>query len=116
MRPAKIAMVIAGVLLGLGALGLVAGGAVLTWAHATQRDDVGYYSTGTHGFDSAAYAITSEHLDVFSGRGDGTPTDTIGTVRVEAERTDGAQVFIGIARQSDIDRYLGGSAHDELRR
>ena len=114
MRPGKIAMLIAGSLLALVAVGFLAGGGTLTWIHATQRDSAGFYSTGTRPFASSSYAITSEHIELLSGEPDWSPAAVIGTVRIRAERVDGGAVFVGLARQSDVERYLRGSAHDEI--
>ena len=47
MRPSKIVLVLAGLLAAVVGLGMAVGGGVLLWAHATQRDDDGFYSTRT---------------------------------------------------------------------
>jgi hypothetical protein len=41
-------LLIAGILVGLLALALAAGGGAAPWAHETQRDAEGYDTTGTH--------------------------------------------------------------------
>jgi hypothetical protein len=47
MRTTRIVALVAGALAALLALGLLAGGGVLLWAHATQRDGDGYYTAPT---------------------------------------------------------------------
>jgi hypothetical protein len=106
----RIVMVVAGALVALLGLGLLGGGALLVWAHTTQRDAAGYYTTSTEHFDTPTYALTSR---VDLGR---TPEDDwifdhpVGTVRIRA--TSETQVFVGIGRQTDVDRWLAGVAHE----
>jgi hypothetical protein len=64
MTGGRIALIVAGSILALVSLGLLAGGGVLVWAHATQRDDDGYYSTRSERFESNGYAIRSDDLDI----------------------------------------------------
>ena len=42
------------------------------------------------------------------------PEDALGRVRVRAERPDGGPVFVGIARERDVDAYLRGVGHAKL--
>ena len=94
----------------------IAGGA-LVWAHSTQRDSAGFYSTSAERVTTSSFAMTSPDLDFGTdgnearwvpGSGDGL------TALVEATGAGGRPVFVGIARQSDVDRYLARSAHDQI--
>ena len=85
------------ILVVLGTLGLIIGIALVV-IHLTQRDD--------------GYAITSEALHF--GDLPGVVSDIVGTVRVTATSSNGRPLFVGIARQSDVNSYLGGVARSEV--
>ncbi|MGH9152371.1 MAG: DUF4389 domain-containing protein, partial [Acidimicrobiales bacterium] len=110
MRPAKVVSVVVGSLAALLALGLAVGGTALVLLHATQRDGDGYYRTSTERFETPTYALTSERVDL---SGDWPGVGDMGTARVVA-RSVGGPVFVGIARPGDVERYLAGTARDEL--
>ena len=113
MKVGKIVVGIIGGLVGLVAIGLVVGGAVLTWAFATQRDADGFLTSPTYGLSSSGHALVSEQLDIASHAGDWLPSG-IATIRFEAE-SDGA-VFVGIGPSSAVDQYLGDVSRDEVTR
>jgi hypothetical protein len=117
VRPLRIIGIVFGSLIALIAMGVLVGGGVAIWAHTTQRDEAGYYTAGPETLASDAYAITSDSVDLqFDARKGGAwvPFDDVGTVRVAVTRTDGGEVFVGIAPQADVDAYLQGTAHDEI--
>lgn len=116
LRGGRIALVIIGALAALIGFGLLVGGAVLGWAHATQRDDAGFYRTGDHALETVTHAITSERIDLGAdlGEGDWVPFDDIGTARVVARPTSDAELFVGIGPSGDVAGYLQGVAHDEI--
>lgn len=115
MRPMRVLLLIAGVVAAFVGAGLGLAGGVLLWGNATQRDDDGYYQTSTERFESPAYAIASEGIDLGGdvGGGDWLPFD-IGTARIVATAAAGAEVFVGIAPTADVNAYLEGTSHDEL--
>ena len=43
----------------LAGIGLGTGGGALVWAHTTQRDSAGYYSTSTESVDTPSFALWS---------------------------------------------------------
>src|SRR4051812_22079464 len=92
----------------IAALLLSLGGALVT-IHLTRRDEHGYFSSSTFQPAAPGYAITSQQLDL-AGGGDGNlardAAELSGTLRVTASSTDGKPIFVGIARQTDADRYL----------
>ena len=64
-----------------------------------------------------SYALTSEGLQIGDVRGHGADwvLDAVdATVRVRASAPDGHPMFIGIAREADLDRYLTQVAHEEI--
>lgn len=115
MRPQKVVLLVLGSIAALLGLALTAAGGVLVGIHATQRDDDGYYTSSIERFETPTYALTSEdiqlHVDA-DGR-DWGPLRDIGTARIEAQ-SQGAAIFVGIARHEDVERFLAASAHDEL--
>jgi hypothetical protein len=97
----------------MGALSLAAFalGGVALWGDA-QRDDDGYISTATHRYTASTAALTTEEIDVdadipgWVGGNDA----VYGKMRMRVESRDGGPVFAGIARTSDVERYLAGAS------
>jgi hypothetical protein len=116
MGVGRAVLVVAGSLAALVGFALLVSGAVLGWAHATQRDDAGYYASGTHRVESAGYAVTSEHIDLGTDVRDGDwfPFDELGTVRLDAVDPGGAPLFVGIGPSDAVDRYLADVAHHQV--
>jgi hypothetical protein len=109
-----VAIVLGALALLVAAVGLV-GGAALVAVQATQRDSDGYYDSGTSTLATPTHGFASEGLAVGS---DG-PTwlfrrARLGTIRVTATGTAVTPIFVGIARRTAVDRYLGHVAHDEV--
>ena len=101
----------------LAALSLASGalGAVSLWADS-QRDDQGYFSTGTHRYTASTSALTTEDIDVEGDvpRWVAGDDDIYGKLRLRVSSHDGAPVFAGIARTADVERYLSGVARTEV--
>src|SRR5687767_2805295 len=116
MRGSRIVLLVVGVLVALVGFPVAAGGGALVWAHATQRDDDGYYSTSMERFETSSRALTSTEIDLATGAGEDWAdfADRWGTVKITLERERGEPVFVGIARRADVERYLDGVSHDEI--
>ena len=115
-RAASLAL-IGGSLLALIAFALLMAGVMVVLAHVTARDSAGFYTSPTERFTTQTYALTSEGMQIGDIRGEGADwtLDALdATVRVRATTVDGDPVFIGIAREQDVDRYLRTSAHEEI--
>ncbi len=117
MRPGRIVALVIGCIAALIGIGLLLGTLALTWAYSTQRDDDGYFSTGTVRIETATAALQSEQIDLGSddrpnrwpfGEGD------LATVRLEATAREGEEIFIGIADSTDVDAFVGDVAHDRV--
>jgi hypothetical protein len=110
-----IALLVVGVLLVLTAGAAAVGGATLTWAYATQRDDDGWFSTGDERFDTGTAAIVSDEIDlgVVPGR-ERVDLGDLATVRIEVESAAEGAVFVGIGPQDEVDVYLQGVARAEI--
>lgn len=113
MRLGRVVVGVIGGLIGLVAVGLIAGGAVLSWAFATQRDADGFLTSPDYRIATSGHAIVSEQVDLAAHPGDWLPSG-IARVRFEAQ-SDGA-VFIGIGPSSEVDGYLGEVSRDEITR
>ena len=106
-----VVMVVAGGILALLALAPLAGGGLLVWADATQKDGDGFFSTPDGRLETTAYAITSDEIDLGADpTRDSTGVDLgdFVTLRLEVEGTSETPAFVGIGPESDVSRYLGG--------
>jgi hypothetical protein len=111
----KTAYLVLGTLATITGMGIGIGGGALVWAHTTQRDAAGFYSTSAERLDTRSFALTSEKVDLGVDTSDyrwvpGGPT----AVRIQATSGSATPVFVGIAPAADVDRYLAGSAHTEI--
>lgn len=99
-----IALALAGLVL-LGAAGLLA-------VHCGQRDSDGYYRSAAVGVSSNGYAVSSAGLDIGSLNSAETFVThrLVKRVRISASTTSGKPIFLGLARRSELDAYLSGSA------
>lgn len=117
MSTKRIVALVIGCVMILPAIGMLFGGGALAVAYATQRDDDGYFDATIEQLQTPTAAITGE--DVRFATDAGSPDWLIDTidldVRLRASALDAEQaIFIGIARQADLDRYLADVAHDRV--
>ena len=109
----RIALLVAGTLLGLIAFGLLAAGCALTLVDQTQRDDSGYVMTPTERLRTPSYALATETVDLRTEAPNWLlEWAGLDEVRVQVERRDGGEAFVGIAPAADAGRFLGGIEHD----
>jgi len=106
----RIVLLAIGALTGLVALGLLAGGAAGLVVDRTQRED-GFVTSPSHSYVTPTYALVSETAELEGPRW--AWRDLVGTVRIRS--TADHPVFLGIAREADVQRYLAGVAHDVVR-
>jgi hypothetical protein len=102
----RVVLIVVGVIAALLSLGLLAGGTALVVVDQTQRDEDGFLMSPSEDFSTATYAIVSESADVDFGGSEGAARAILGDVRIRSE-SDRA-VFIGIARDTDVEEYLSG--------
>jgi hypothetical protein len=112
----QVAMIVIGSILALIGLGLLAGGAAVA-AAAHSRDAAGFVTTGPAQVDSNAYAVAVPGVGVdVRGPDEAYARGLLGTVRIRATSDDPARpVFLGLARTTDVDAYLDGVGHDDVR-
>jgi hypothetical protein len=117
MSTKRTVTLVIGCVLIIPAIALLFAGGALAYGWSTQRDDDGYFDVTIEQLQTPTAAITGE--DVKFAAEPGSPDWLIDTidldVRLQARaiRTDDP-IFIGIARQADVDRYLAGTAHDRV--
>jgi Domain of unknown function (DUF4389) len=109
-----VTAVVVGVLLVFAATGLLTGGGSLLWADATQRDE-GFVTSPSRAVDAAGHAVVGQGV-LLEGEGvDWVVDELLGTARVEVTATGpDDDLFVGVARTADADRYLRGVARAEV--
>jgi len=111
-RHRRLAAIIAAGVVAVISLGFLGTGAMLLWADS-EGDRDGYIATDTERFKTDARALATENLDVDLDGPEGLlDGGTLGKLRIEAASNGGKPVFVGIARTSEVEDYLRGSAHD----
>jgi hypothetical protein len=118
MSGGRIALLVVGVIFLVGALVLAVGGGGLIWLSMTAENDNPMFAPRTTSLKEAdAYAVVSEPFQIDwydESQGDGWGLGDSVTVTVEAESNDSSMgVFVGIARDTDVDNYLGGVRYYE---
>ena len=105
-RAGRVVLIVVGVITALLSLALLAGGTALVVIDQTQRDEDGFLMSPSEDFSSATYAIVSESADVDFGGSESAARAILGDVRIRSESD--RDVFVGIARDIDVDGYLNG--------
>lgn len=109
----RVVTLVVGALMAAISLGLLAGGGAALWADQVLRDDDGYLTSPTRVLSTGQYAVRSERIDL--GEADvswALPDRWLGTVRLRATpTTEGAAVFVGVARTVDVSAYLSAAGY-----
>ena len=118
MSAGKIILLVFGIIVLLISIGLMVGGGALLWTDNVIKDSEGFYNTGTIQIEKDSYAIVSGpvNIDIDTGWDWGWRWDLgdLATFKIEGSSNDlSNQIFIGVARESDIDAYLSGVEYDE---
>jgi hypothetical protein len=105
-----VAAILAGLVL-LSGFGMLLGGVALALGSELMRDDDGFLTSPEAEWRSEGYAVRTESAEIHVDAGAvDVPRRLLGEVQVTADPTTDAGVFVGIARTSDVDRYLAGVA------
>jgi hypothetical protein len=116
MTAGKVLLLAVGLVGGLVGIVLSTAGGWLLWAQLTQRDADGYFAGPAVQLESTGYAVTTEGIDITgTARRNGWMPE-IGHIaaRVSVTPAGGSpQVFVGVASEEDLDRYLAGVDHAE---
>ena len=120
MPVGRIVLVVVGAIVALlGGLATLIGAFGL-WAHATQRDADGFFTTSAEQLQTTSYAIVSDEIDLGASPARTDRVVDLGdlaTVRLRAEAADDPddEIFIGIGPEDDVATYLEGVATAEVR-
>lgn len=118
MSGTRIVLLVVGSLLALLGLAVAAGGGALLWAHETQRDADGYFTTSVERLETGSFALTSPDVDFGArpgGSGWGPELEDLAGIRVAAEGdAPGERVFVGIGPADAVSDYLDGVPHAEV--
>jgi hypothetical protein len=115
MKPSRVILLVIGVLTVLVGASLAAGGTVLGVVAATQRDSEGFFTTSNERFETSTAAITTEEIDLGRpGPEHWWSNRDLATVRLRVDSAKDGAIFVGIAREADVERYLRGVPHDEV--
>ena len=107
----RVIAVVVGCVLILMSFGLLAGGTAVLVADQVSRDD-GFVTTDVETLSTDGYAyVLGDVLVVAPGPDSEVLDDVLGDVRVRTTSEDPTTpVFVGIARERDVDAYLAGVA------
>jgi Domain of unknown function (DUF4389) len=107
----RVIAVVVGCVMILMSFGLLAGGTAVLVADQVSRDD-GFVTTDVETLSTDGYAyVIGDVLVVAPGPDSDVLDDVLGDVRVRVAPEDAATpVFVGIARDRDVDAYLAGVA------
>jgi hypothetical protein len=109
----RVLLLVLGSIAALFAFGALAFGTVLVVLDQTQRDDDGYLMSPSEDFSSSTFAIVSESAEIDADGAERALDVFLGTVRIRSESE--REVFVGIAREADVDSYLGDVERDVVR-
>lgn len=111
----RIAFTVIGAIAAVVAIVAIAAGGALVAVHETQRDADGFYVSGAKTLKTTTSALVSDKLDVGTDAPDWLfRQGRLGTIRVSATGSAGNPIFVGLARESQVNAYLRGVTHDEI--
>jgi hypothetical protein len=110
-----VVSLVLGALMVFGGLGAAGAGITLAVLDQQARDADGFLTSPSETLSSDGFAVVSEDARIHTGGTLGRlPDRLVGDVKLSAERTGGAEVFLGIAPSADVTTYLAGVRHDTL--
>jgi len=104
----RVVAIVAGSILGLVTLGLVAAGGTGIAVDQFNRDG-GFVMSPTETYSTATYAIASKPFDLKTGGPDSLVRDIVGDLRIRGESA--RPIFVGVASATSVDQYLRGVNH-----
>jgi hypothetical protein len=116
MTGGRIALLVAGILVCVLALAVLAAGAAVLVFNETERDSDGFFATADEPYAAEGYAIVSEDIDVGTDGPDWLFEEgRLATIRIRgSSREPGRELFIGIGPTADVKSYLAGARYDTV--
>ena len=109
--PGRVVSLVAGSILSLVCVVLLAGAGILTWADQEQQG--GYLTTGTATYSTGGYALASDPVNLHGVWG--WLGQFAGDVRIRVTATSpGTPVFVAIGAAGDVSRYLAGVSYTSV--
>jgi hypothetical protein len=108
-----VSALVVGVVLLLPAAGLGTAGIALL-AFDGMRDSSGYVTSQVVHASSSTAVITADGITIGGADFWARNLADVGGVRITVANTNGKPVFIGIARQADVESWLAGTARDSI--
>lgn len=119
-QSARIILLIFGIIILLVAVFLLIAGGTLLGVTSEFTDSEGFISTTAIQFETDSHAIVFQPIDIELGEAVGisvwrpSPGDFV-TVKLTGSNNDPSKnVFVGIARESDVNTYFSGVEYDEV--
>lgn len=110
----KIILLILGIAGIFVAFGLLLGGGTLIWFDATAKDGEGFYTTDTIRIKRDSCALVSCPAEItVSGMLMG-EWSHLSTFRIEGSSNQPKGIFIGIAHEEDVRKYLANARYDTI--
>ena len=107
----RVVSLVAGSILSLVCVVLLAGAGILTWADQEQQGD--YLTTGTATYSTGGYAVASDPVNLHGVWG--WLGQFAGDVRIRVTATSpGTPVFVAIGAAGDVSRYLAGVSYTSV--
>jgi len=108
--------VVLGSLLAFGGIGSILTGTAVLAVDGHARGADGMLSTPTESFSSDGYALQFGTADIsWTNGGSAAPGDWLGEIQVRADgRSSDIPLFVGLAAESDVTRYLSGVQVDRV--
>src|SRR5512146_332091 len=107
----RVIALVAGSVLLMASLGLLAGGGVLAWADEEQHHS-GYVTVSTGTYSTQGYALASDAISLHGIRGWlGLFVDK---VRIRVSSAPSRALFAGVAPAGVVERYLAGAAYTKV--
>ena len=121
MTIGKVLLLVFGTLTGLVAIALIACGSLLLWFNSAKTDNEGYFTTDTRRFESTSYGIATEGIDINIDVPEWVrdwwfdPHNFTNLKLTGANNDPSKEVFIGLAKDSDVKAYFAGVEYDEIK-
>jgi hypothetical protein len=109
----RVVALIVGVLLLVTSVGIGVGGGILLALNGS-RDSDGYATSRTATIATTTAAVTTGDIDLQGNDQWRAAWGDIGKVRITVSGATATPLFVGVAPKADVDRWLAGTAHDEL--